>query len=127
MREAMWEETAPTRRRVGQLQALMRTELRRAEPNPAYLDSLTIEIGQLQRLVQSRSLRLILDEREVLTPEQYERFLRWMVPGTFGPGDARSRGMKSRGYPERRSGDRPPEGTPPPRPYRGGEHQPQYS
>lgn len=127
MREAMWEETAPARRQIGQLQALIRMELRGAEPNPAYLDSLTGEIGRLQRLIQSRSLRLILDEREILTPEQYERFLRWMVPGTFGPADARSRGMKSRVYPERRSGGRPPEGTPPPRPYREGDHRPQYS
>jgi hypothetical protein len=103
MRRAMEEETAPLREEVRDIQSLIRNELRTEEPRLAYLDSLASESMKRQSAIQSRALRLILEEREILGPEHYERFLRYMVPGgSYGRGDSRSRG------PERGSDNRRP-------------------
>jgi hypothetical protein len=116
MRTEMMEETQPMRDRVRELQSLMRTELREESPSLAYLDSLTTESMQLQRSIQMRSLRLILEEREILTPEQYRLFLRYMVPGNLDFQDSRSRDSNERDYSGRRTGGDPPDGRPPNRP-----------
>lgn len=103
MRRAMEEETASLREEVGNMQSLIRDELRNPEPDLAYLDSLVTESIKLQSAIQSRALRLILEEREILGPEHYERFLRYMIPGgQYGRGDSRSRGS------DRGSGNRRP-------------------
>jgi len=109
MRSEMMEETRPMREHVRELQSLMRSELREEEPRQAYLDSLITESAQLQRAIQMRSLRLILEEREVLTPEQYRWFLRFMMPGDLGFLDSRSRDSNQRNSSGRRSGNDPPD------------------
>ncbi len=130
MRREMMVETEPLRDRIRALQSHMRTELRKESPNHTYLDSLISESAELQRAIQMRSLRLILKEREILTPEQYRWFLRYAVPGNFDFQDQRSRDSSQLGYPGHGSGDDPPDGRQPnrpppdqPPPQRG--HQPQ--
>ncbi len=119
MREKMQEEIAPLWERVHTNQTLIQKELLAEKPELARLDSLSIENAGLQQKIQLRTLRLILEEREVLTKDQYEHFLRWMLPG---PGSGRPEGMRSRegapdsGRTSNRRGGTPP--TPPPDRYR---------
>ena len=100
MREKMEEEIAPLWERVRTNQTLIQQELLAERPDLARLDSLSIENTGLQQKIQLRTLRLILEERVVLTKEQYEHFLRWMLPG---PGIGRPEMMRS-GEPQRRPG-----------------------
>ena len=88
------------------------------------LDSMTARIMRYQNQIQQRTLRLILAEREVLTPEQYRTFLRFMVPGQLGQIDRLyDPGRRGRGRDDERGGnDRP--GGDQRGPDRGGERPP---
>jgi hypothetical protein len=100
MREKMQEEISPLWERVHSNQTLIQKELLADTPNLVRLDSLAIENTGLQQKIQLRTLRLILEERNILTKEQYEHFLRWMLPG---PVSGRPEGMRP-GQPNRREG-----------------------
>jgi hypothetical protein len=100
MREKMQEEISPLWERVHSNQILIQEELLAESPDLARLDSLSIENTGLQQKIQLRTLRLILEERNILTTEQYEHFLRWMLPG---PVSGRPEGMRP-GQPNRREG-----------------------
>lgn len=84
MRREITETINPLREEINGLQALMREELGKPEPDLARLDSMVTETSRLQSQIQQHSLRLILREREILTPEQFRSFTRMMVPGQFG-------------------------------------------
>jgi len=100
MREKMQEEISPLWERVHTNQTLIQKELLAETIDLVRLDSLSVENTGLQQKIQLRTLRLILEEREVLTKEQYEHFLRWMLPG---PGSGRPDMMRA-GQPNRREG-----------------------
>lgn|GEM_PF-3560085 len=85
MRRDLEEVISPLRTEINALQALTREELGKPQPDIARLDSTAAEIARLQSHVQQHLLRLILREREILTPEQYQSFMRMMMPGQFGP------------------------------------------
>ena len=87
------------------------------------------EIWTRQRILQARSVDLILAERDVFTPEQYSFYLRWMVPGAMTPseyssrnrrgGDDSSRQGNGRGSERQSHGETPPPVPPPvPPPHR---------
>ncbi len=86
MRREMEEVITPLRDQIQSHQASIREELARPEPDFDLLDDITGEIAQLQAAIQQHSLRLILREREILTPEQFRSFIRMMMPGQYGPG-----------------------------------------
>jgi len=121
MREAMEEETRPLWMQVRGNQALIQKELLGKQPNLARLDSLWVANARLQESIQLRTLRLILEEREVLTREQYEFVLRWMVPASFGRMETPFQGGRNRRDPDRpesrptgRENPPPPNGRPQP-------------
>ena len=98
MRREMEEVITPLRAEIHALQAAMREEMEKPEPNLEILDEMAEETAGLQAEIQQQSLRLMLDEREILTPEQYRGFMRMMMPGQYGPGEAgRSRHSESSG------------------------------
>jgi hypothetical protein len=84
LRREMFAEIEPLREQINTLQRSIRDELRAEEPALARLDSMTARLMRGQYQIQLRTLRLILAEREILTPEQYRSFLRFMVPGQLG-------------------------------------------
>jgi hypothetical protein len=100
MRETMQEEISPLWERVHSNQILIQEELLAEKPDLVRLDSLSIENTGLQQQIQLRTLRLILEERDILTKEQYEHFLRWMLPA---PERSRAEPMRP-GQPNRREG-----------------------
>jgi Spy/CpxP family protein refolding chaperone len=119
MREGMQEEIGPLWEQIRSNQALLQAELLAERPDRAQLDSLSVVNARLQERIQLRTLRLILEEREVLTREQYEHFLRWMVPGSFGRPENAYQGSRSRRETDRpegrpRSNEPPPTATAPP-------------
>ncbi len=130
LRHGMEEDIQPWRREINHLQELIRTELQKAEPSTARLDSLADRTAELQGLIQKRLLRLMLVEREIFTPEQLRFFLRFMVPGErdYGSGYRReggpggsprdSRGDERGRNPDRSGRDVPPDSQrdPPPPP-----------
>ena len=130
MRNNLVEVIRPLRAEINTLQALMREELVKPQPDPARLDSMAVETARLQSQIQQHSLRLILEEREVLTAEQYQAVVRMMLPGQFG---SRESGRSKTGEPPdrdpeggsrrspRSSPDRPP---PPPAPHLSMPHLP---
>ena len=113
MREEMQTEIGPLWEQIRGNQALIQTELLAEQPVTARLDSLSVANARLQERIQLRTLKLILEEREVLTREQYERFLRWMVPGSFGRPEMPYQGGRSRRESDRPEG-RPRTNEPPP-------------
>ncbi len=107
LRREMFTEIEPAREEINTLQRLISEELRSSEPNIARLDSMTSRIMRYQNQIQQRTLRLILAEREILTPEQYQAFLRYMVPGQLGQVDRRyDYGRRGRGESDSTGGDR---------------------
>ncbi|MFC1545102.1 Spy/CpxP family protein refolding chaperone [Gemmatimonadota bacterium] len=128
LRRTMFTEIEPARQEINTLQRLIREELRNDEPDTARIDSMTTRIMRQQNQIQQRTLRLILAERDILTPEQYQMFLRYMVPGQLGQMDQlydygrRDRsGGDGRGRRDsldtNRSGSGRSGGQPPPPPY----------
>lgn len=113
MREGMQEEIGPLWEQVRGNQALIQIELLAERPDTSRLDSLSVVNARLQERIQLRTLRLILEEREVLTREQYEHFLRWMVPGSFGRPETPYQGGRNRHETDRPEG-RPRGNEPPP-------------
>ena len=133
LRRAMEAEIQPIRDEVREMQGRLRDELELAEPNLARVDSIMAEIWTHQRALQRRSIDLMLEEREVLTPQQFRFFLRWMVPDVMTPteydrDDRRREGNRQdqqrREDPGRTSGSTspPPPGAPPPPPGQGSRH-----
>ncbi|MFC1628764.1 hypothetical protein ACFL3H_06580 [Gemmatimonadota bacterium] len=92
LRRAMYTEIEPISEEINTLQGLIQEELRGPEPAITRLDSMTSRIMRLQNQIQQRTLRLILREREILTPEQYQGFIRFMVPNQSGQMFDRGRG-----------------------------------
>lgn len=88
MRREMEEVITPLREKIHALQAAMREELEKPEPDLEILDGMTGETARLQAEIQQQSLRLILKERQILSPEQYRNFMRMMMPGQYGPGES---------------------------------------
>jgi len=128
LRREMFTEIEPAREEINTLQRLISEELLSSEPDIARLDSMTSRIMRHQNQIQQRTLRLILAEREILTPEQYQAFIRYMVPGQLGQMDRgydygrRGRGEsdstgRDRTWGDRRGSDRDGEKPPPPPPY----------
>ena len=125
MRRETEEAIHPMREEINTLQALMREELDRPQPDISRLDSMVVETSRLQNSIQRHYLRLILKEREVLSPEQYRSFTRMMMPGQYRdrePDRYRPRGrsdrdttQNSRRSPGGSRGSREP--PPPPYPY----------
>ncbi len=121
LRHEMFTEIEPFTKEIATLQELIQEELRAPESNLTRLDSLTSRTMRLQYSIQQRTLRLILTEREILTPEQYQWFVRLMVPvqidqmfdrGRGGRGGIDGRAMgPGRGGPPGRESETPP---PPP-------------
>ena len=120
LRRAMFEDIGPLGEEIRTLQELIRQELRKPEPDITRLDSITTRTADLQNQIQQRSIRLILEEREILTPEQYRALTRFMVPGfmPYDPGGGRyerGRGRESgRGRGDNRDSRPPPGPEPPP-------------
>ncbi len=88
MRREMEEVITPLRDEIHALQAAMREELDKPEPDLEILDGMTEETASLQAEIQQQSLRLMLNERQILSPEQYRSFMRMMMPGQYGPGES---------------------------------------
>jgi hypothetical protein len=108
LRQDMFTEIEPARTEINSLQRMIREELRSAEPDIARLDSMTARIMRQQNRIQQRTLRLILAEREILSPEQYQAFLRYMVPGQLGQVDRMyDYGRRGRGEADSLGRDRP--------------------
>ena len=84
MRHKAEEEIEDYRRTIGQIQSQIRSELEQEKPNTDYIDSLTVTSSRMQRNIQQRLVRLMIEERSILTPEQYQGLLRRMAPGMFG-------------------------------------------
>jgi len=98
MRREMEEVITPLREEIQALQAAMREEMEKPEPDLEVLDEMAEETARLQAEIQQQSLRLMLNEREILSPEQYRGFMRMMMPGQYGPGESgRSRYSESSG------------------------------
>lgn len=124
LRRAMFTEIEPIREEINTLQGLIQEELKGPEPTITHLDSMTARIMRLQNRIQQRTLRLILREREILTPEQYQVVIRFMVPGYMGQMfdssgrgySDRERGDSDRGRGRGRGGPDPYDGKPPPPP-----------
>ncbi len=120
LREEMVTRLEPLRTEIGLQQRQIWRELQGPEPNIALLDSLTSEIMRDQYRIQQSIMHLILEEREILSPEQYQMFLRLMLSGQFdygmgGRGD-RERGDSDRGRSRGRGGMGPDDGKPLPPP-----------
>jgi len=119
MRHNLGEVIRPLRTEINTLQALMREELVNPQPDLARLDSMAVETARLQSQIQQHSLRLILEEREILTAEQYQAIVRMMLPGQYG---SRESGRSKTDEPpdrdreggSRRSSRSPPDRPPPP-------------
>ena len=88
MRREMEEVITPLREEIHALQAAMREELEKPEPDLEILDDMTEETASLQAEIQQQSLRLMLKERQILSPEQYRSFMRMMMPGQYGSGES---------------------------------------
>ena len=109
LRRAMFTEIEPAREEINTLQRLIREELRNDEPAITRLDSMTARIMRQQNQIQQRTLRLILAERDILTPEQYQTFLRYMVPGQLGQmNQLYDYGRRGRGEGDGKGRDNPP-------------------
>ena len=109
MRREMEEVITPLREEIHALQATMREELVKPEPDLEILNGMTEDTARLQKTIQQQSIRLMLKEREILSPEQYRSFMRMMMPGQYGPGE--SGRPRHRDYSERdstRGSDRDP-------------------
>lgn len=130
MRLNLGEVIRPLHIEINTLQTLMREELVNPQPDLARLDSMAVETSRLQSQIQQHTLRLILEEREVLTAEQYQAVVRMMLPGQYGsretgrsktdePPDRDPEGGSRRS--SRSSPDRPP---PPPAPHPPMPHHP---
>lgn len=118
LREEMVTRLEPLRTEIGLQQRRIWRELQGPEPNIALLDSLTSEIMRDQYRIQQSIMHLILEEREILTPEQYQMFLRLMLSGQFDYGMG-GRGDRERGDSDRgrgRGGMGPDDGKPLPPP-----------
>jgi hypothetical protein len=108
MRRAFEADTDSLKREVGRNQRLIRSELSETEPSMARIDSLTNRNARLQHRIQRRIIVLMLREKEILTPEQFEFFLRYMIPGQDRYGDSYRRGERGRNGPpgnDRNDGD----------------------
>jgi hypothetical protein len=117
LRNAMETEIEPIRDEIRRLQGSLRNELELSDPNPARVDSFMTEIWSRQRVLQKRSIDLILEERDVLTPQQFRSFLRSMLPGVMGQSNRDDRRRDSdRSGSSRREESQRPSGTvsPPP-------------
>lgn len=120
LRREMSEEIVPLRDEIHALQDMIGDELRESEPDVARLDSMTARTANLQNRIQQRSLRLILKEREILSPEQYRALIRFMVPGgvlhPYDSGGRRYEGGRGsdRGRGDSRDSRPPPEHERPP-------------
>lgn len=114
LRRGLGEKISPYFEEIHQLQEMMREELRSNNPELARLDSMSTGIARLQNQIQQHTFRLILQEREILTPEQYRMLTRFMMPGWSGQLFDTGRGGRGD---DRGSGDqrrRGRESTPPP-------------
>ncbi len=108
LRGMMEEDIRPLRTEINSLQEMMREELRRPEPSISRLDSMAARTSQLQTQIQQRSLRLMLEEKEILTADQFGFYLRFMMPGRPSPGGGFGRDESGRGEGNRREGNRGP-------------------
>ncbi|MFO7767368.1 MAG: hypothetical protein R6W82_00165 [bacterium] len=95
LRKETEEDIQPLRERARTIHDRIFTELLREEPDPALLDSLAGQNSRIQHRIQRRLLHMILEDREILTPEQYEWSLKYLVPGALGSKGVRGPGSRS--------------------------------
>lgn len=95
LREATEEDIQPLREQARTLHDRMITELLKEQPDSTVLDSLAGRNSRIQHKIQGRLLRMIMAEREILTPEQYEWAVKYLVPGTMGSQGVRGPGSRN--------------------------------
>lgn len=92
MRRTAEEDIQPMRRQVQALHDAIQQELLRASPGEARLDSLAETTARLQKQIQVRLIRLMVEERAILSEDQYQWIVGRMVPGSEVGRTDRSRG-----------------------------------
>jgi len=103
-RRSFERDIASLRQRIREKRSALIDETRKASPDLNRIDGIIEEIGVLQTLVQKKTIRNLLKDKEILTPLQEETYFSLFENHVRGRGMRYRRGGRGRGRNRRLEG-----------------------